>query len=135
MPNPSRRGAIGLGVTAVAATFNGQNVAAADLPIATAPASSQPVLVTIRLVAKDVAVLTSQLKRTLPDTRLASGCRYSYTCASPTDPADILMVQGWDSIEHQRAYGVWRKSTGDLQEFLSLLAKPPVLEIFNLVDA
>ena len=96
---------------------------------------ARAVLIAILATAKDASALQAQLARTLPATRLAPGCRYSHTYASPTDPAEALMLQGWDSVEQQRAYAAWREATGDLREFVSLLAKPPVLEVFELVDA
>jgi hypothetical protein len=44
-------------------------------------------------------------------------------------------VQGWNSIEQQRAYLAWRESTSDLAQFIEMLSQPPVVEVLRLVDA
>ena len=73
--------------------------------------------------------------RVVPVTRVASGCRFSHSYQSPERPEEFLLVQGWDSIEQQRAYLAWRERRGDLARFQEQLARPPIVESFALFDA
>ncbi len=108
---------------------------AAAPPKVSAPAGARPVLVTLRLTAKDAAAFRAHLLKVIPVTRVASGCRYSHTYQDPQQPTEFVLVQGWDSVDQQQAYIKWRESTGDLAEFLAFLAKPPTVETFALIDA
>jgi len=102
---------------------------------ASTQAASGPVLVSLRASAQQADVFRSHLLKVIPVTRLAAGCRYSHTYEDPSAPGEFLLVQGWDSREQHQAYLRWRESTGDLAAFLGLLAKPPTVESFVLVDA
>lgn len=109
--------------------------AAALPPKVAAPANAKPVLVTLRLSAASAADFRAHLLKVIPVTRVASGCRYSHTYQDPYNPGEFELVQGWDSVEQQQAYIKWRESTGDLAEFVGMLTQPPVVEVWNLIDA
>lgn len=96
---------------------------------------ANPIVVTLRLSAKDAADFAQHLRDVIPVTRIASGCRYSHTYQSPDAPAEFVLIQGWDSAAQQQAYLAWRTAIGDMAHFVSLLSKPPVVEVFNLIDA
>ncbi|WP_324134772.1 putative quinol monooxygenase [Bosea sp. (in: a-proteobacteria)] len=96
---------------------------------------TNPVTVTLRLSAKDGPVFIQHLAEVLAVTRQAKGCRHSNTYVSPDDNREVMLVQGWDSLAQQQAYIGWRDSTGDLKQFIDFLAKPPVVEVFELFDA
>lgn len=128
------QGAAMAAATAVAAALPAASHAATP-PRVAAPANAKPVLVTLRLSAKDAGVFRAHLLKVIPVTRTASGCRYSHTYQDPSGSGEFALVQGWDSAEQQQAYIKWRDSTGDLSEFLAFLAKPPVVETFGLIDA
>lgn len=94
-----------------------------------------PIMVTLRLSAKDAADFAQHLRDVIPVTRIASGCRYSHTYQAPNAPAEFVLIQGWDSAAQQQAYVAWRSAVGDMAHFVSQLSKPPVVEVFNLIDA
>ncbi len=132
--NPDRRDFVSLTVAA-AATAAAVPAAAALPPKVAAPAGARPVLVTLRLSAKDAGAFRAHLLKVIPVTRLASGCRYAHTYQDAARPTEFTLLQGWDSVEQQRAYIAWRESTGDLAAFVGQLAAPPVVEVWDLVDA
>lgn len=88
-----------------------------------------PIIVTLRLTPKDPAAFQRFLTQILPDTRKAAGCRYSKTYVD-RDGADMLLLQEWDSADHQQAYMAWREKTGVLQTFLGHLAKPAEVSVW-----
>ena len=94
-----------------------------------------PLLVTLRLTAKDGAALQRFLRKILPATRAADGCRSCVTYLSPDDPFAFVLVQEWDSLEQQQAYMHWREESGVLAEFIAHLSEPPVVELWRRDDS
>ncbi len=139
MTSMHRRAAfMGVGVATrglVAVSAAAQAPATEKPPAAAAPAGSHPVTVVLRLSAKDPEAFKAHLMKTVPVTRVASGCRYSHSFQDPQNPAEFILIQGWDSAAQQQAYVAWRKQTGDLKLLMDFLAKPPVVETFELFDA
>ena len=136
--NTERRDFVSQGAAAAAVAVAAALPVAAQAampPTVAAPAGARPVLVTLRLSAKDAGAFRAHLLKVIPVTRIASGCRYSHTYQDPAVASEFVLVQGWDSAEQQQAYIQWRESTGDLAEFLAFLSKPPVVERFALIDA
>lgn len=103
--------------------------------LAAVKARTNAVTVTVRLSAKEPAVLRAYLAKVLPVTRAAQGCRYCHTHAMSDSPGEIVLIQGWDSAADQQRYIAWRESRGDLKELVALLSQPPRVELFELVDA
>jgi putative intracellular protease/amidase/quinol monooxygenase YgiN len=103
-------------------------------PVVAAPSNARPVLVTLRLSAKDADAFKNHLLKVIPITRLASGCRYSYSYQDPKMPTEFLLVQTWDSIEQQQSYIGWRQQRSDLAAFRAFLSKDPMIEFFELFD-
>ncbi len=136
--NSDRRDFVSQGAIAAAAAVAAVVPAAASAatpPKVAAPANAKPVLVTLRLTAKNADIFRAHLLKVIPVTRIASGCRYSHTYQDPAKPNEFVLLQGWDSIEQQQVYIAWRESTGDLAEFVGMLAQPPVVSSFVLIDA
>ena len=105
-------------------------------PLVPLAEGATPIVVTLRLSAKDASRFRASTFVTLiPVTRIASGCRYSHTYQASDAPAEFVLIQGWDSAAQQQAYLAWRSAIGDMAHFVSLLSKPPVAEVFNLIDA
>lgn len=104
-------------------------------PVVAAPAGARQVTITLRLTSKDAAQFKAHLLNVIPVTRVASGCRYSHSYQDAQKPAEFVLIQGWDSLAQQQGYLAWRDSTGDLKQLIGMLAKPPVVEVFELFDA
>jgi quinol monooxygenase YgiN len=101
----------------------------------TQPITTQPITVTIKLIAKDRNQTIQHLAHALPITRNYEGCRYCNTLTEINNTQEILLIQGWDSREHQQNYISWRQETGALDELLALLTKPPQVEFWSLTAA
>jgi quinol monooxygenase YgiN len=97
--------------------------------------NTNPVMVTVKLVAKEQDKTINHLSRVLPITRNYQGCRYCNTYIQQDKPQEIVLIQGWDSRQAQQNYIQWREETGALAELIALLAKPPVVEFWNLNQA
>jgi quinol monooxygenase YgiN len=104
-------------------------------PAIAAPAGARSVTVTLRLKAKDASAFKAHLLKVIPVTRVAAGCRFSHTFQDPAKSAEFVLIQGWDSLEQQQGYIKWREQTGDLKQFVDMLVQPPVVEVFELIDA
>lgn len=104
-------------------------------PLVPLAPGAHPIVVTLRLSANDAVGFAQHLREVIPVTRIASGCRYSHTYQAPNAPAEFVLIQGWDSAAQQQAYLAWRSAIGHMSHFVSLLSKPPVVEVFNLIDA
>lgn len=103
-------------------------------PAITAPSDAEPVVVTMRLQAKDAGKFKMHLRQVIPVTRRASGCRYSHSAENSKSPGEFLLVQAWDSAEQHQAYLSWRQQRGDLAQFIDHLKTPPQMETFALFD-
>jgi quinol monooxygenase YgiN len=97
--------------------------------------TTNPVTVTVKLVAKEQNQTIEHLSRALPTTRNYQGCRYCNTYIQQDKPQEIVLIQGWDSRQAQQNYIQWREETGALAELLALLAEPPVVEFWDLNQA
>jgi quinol monooxygenase YgiN len=126
-------GAAALGIAAVSSATT--SWAAEKPPVIAAPVGSQAITVLLRLTAKDPATLKAYLMKVVPVTRMVSGCRYSHSYQDPQKLTEFVLIQGWDSVAQQQSYVAWRNQTGDLKQFIDLLAKPPIVESFELFDA
>ncbi len=73
------------------------------------------------------------MKAALPDTRAYEGCQdvKSYYEA---DTHSLLLVELWDSSEHQQAYIGWRVETGLMDSIGDSLADAPVFRTFEIRD-
>jgi quinol monooxygenase YgiN len=93
--------------------------------------TTQPVTITIKLVAKDRDQTLQHLAHALPTTRNYNGCRYCNTLTNADVPNEIVLIQEWDSRDAQQRYIQWRQETGALSELVALLAEPPTVEFWE----
>jgi quinol monooxygenase YgiN len=89
------------------------------------------VTVTIRLLAKDPYITLGVLTQALPITRTYEGNHYSHTHVNQDKPNEIILIQGWESKEHQQNYISWRQETGDLQQLVNTLVEAPAVTFWN----
>jgi quinol monooxygenase YgiN len=71
------------------------------------------------------------LSRTLAVTRQFDGCRRIDVLVDDADPSRYLLVEVWDSMEHDAAYRAFRASPDGASELGPLLAAPPVLTYYS----
>ena len=68
------------------------------------PVEVELTVVTMTFDAADEAALLSILSKYVVLTRMADGCRNVDLCSSVTRPGRHLVIQKWDSPEHQRRH-------------------------------
>ena len=73
------------------------------------------------------------MKSALPDTRAYDGCQ-SVKSYYEADTHSLLLVEMWDSAEHQQAYLGWRVETGLMDSICASLADAPVFRTFDVRD-
>jgi quinol monooxygenase YgiN len=93
------------------------------------------VMVTVEFKFKPEAAeaMLAALKSSLPDTRAYAGCEEvkSYYEA---DTHSLLLVELWQSADHQKAYLNWRMETGMMDNIGDALAAAPIFRTFDIRD-
>jgi quinol monooxygenase YgiN len=84
----------------------------------------------LNLKAETLDSAPAALREILADTRAFDGCLGVEVLVDSTDPAHILVVERWASMEHDTAYRAWRAGDG-ASGLGALLAAPPVLTHFE----
>lgn len=74
------------------------------------------------------------LSRTLAVTRQFDGCQRIDVLADSEDATRYLLVEVWESMEHDAAYREFRASPAGASELGPLLAAPPVLMYYSLTS-
>lgn len=69
------------------------------------------------------------LKRVLDETRAFDGCLGVKVIQDKDDPAHLIAVEEWESLEKDGAYREWRAGDGAIAELPGLLAAAPSLSI------
>jgi quinol monooxygenase YgiN len=67
--------------------------------------------------------------RVLGETREFDGCLGVTVVQDATDPAHLLAIEEWESLEKDRAYREWRAGDGAMPDLAALLASPPSLTV------
>jgi hypothetical protein len=83
------------------AVRKGANANLVQAPLVPLAEGADPIVVTFRLSAKDATDFAQHLRKVIPVTRIASGCRYSHTYQAPNASAEFVLLQGWDSAVQQ----------------------------------
>lgn len=77
-----------------------------------------------------VAQVPDVLSRVLAVTRQFDGCQRIDVLVDNEDPSRYLLVEVWESMEHDAAYRTFRASPDGASELPPLLAAPPVLTYY-----
>lgn len=72
--------------------------------------------------------------RTLAVTRKFDGCQRIDVLVDHEDPTRYLLVELWDSMEHDAAYRAYRASPGGASDLGPMLAAPPVLVYYSVTS-
>lgn len=84
----------------------------------------------LSLTAEALPTAPAVLREILADTRAFDGCLGVDILVDSTNPAHVLVVEQWESMEHDAAYRAWRAGEG-ASGLGALLAAPPVLTHFE----
>ena len=71
------------------------------------------------------------LSAALPETRAFDGCIGVTTHRDLDDPSKVLLIEEWETREHQLAYLKWRAETGLLDAIGPMLAGEPVISAYS----
>jgi len=72
------------------------------------------------------------VSRTLSVTRKFDGCQRIDVLVDDEDPSRYLLVEVWESMEHDTAYREFRASPAGASELGPLLAAPPVVMYYSV---
>ena len=92
-------------------------------------------IVTMRFDAADEAALLAVLSKYVVLTRMQDGCRNVDLCASVTGPGRHLIVQKWDSPEHQRAHFDSAVMVDMARSCVGILATAPDIDLWEATSA
>jgi len=74
------------------------------------------------------------ISRTLDVTRKFDGCQRIDVLVDGEDPARYLLVEVWESMEHDAAYRSFRATPDGASELGAMLAAAPVLMYYSLTS-
>jgi len=74
------------------------------------------------------------VSRTLAVTRKFDGCQRIDVLVDHEDPSRYLLVEVWDSMEHDAAYREFRASPAGASELGPLLIAPPVVMYYTVTS-
>ncbi|MGI9646840.1 MAG: putative quinol monooxygenase [Ilumatobacteraceae bacterium] len=92
-------------------------------------------LVTMSFDASDEAGLLAVLSKYVVLTRMVDGCRNVDLCASVTRPGRHLVIQKWDSPEHQRRHFDSPAMVEMAAACDGILAAPPDIDLWDGTSA
>lgn len=92
-------------------------------------------VVTMRFDAADEAALLAVLSKYVVLTRMQDGCRNVDLCASVTAPGRHLIVQKWETPEHQRIHFDSDVMVDMAQSCVGILAGPPDIDLWEATSA
>ncbi|NAZ80306.1 antibiotic biosynthesis monooxygenase [Kineococcus sp. R8] len=84
-------------------------------------------LLELTLKPEAVADAPRVIAETLVATRAFDGFLGVDVLVDATDPTHVVLVETWESLEHDSAYRVWRSTPDGASQLGSVLASPPVL--------
>ena len=70
----------------------------------------------------------------LPETRKYAGCRHIDMAENTEKPGNLLLVEEWETRPHYEKYLAWRTESGLVASLSAMLAGPPSIRYFELVD-
>jgi quinol monooxygenase YgiN len=88
----------------------------------------------VRLKADQLDTAFEVIHETLTATRAFPGCLGVTVLVDSADPAHVIAVETWESPEADNAYRQWRATPEGASKLGSVLAAPPTLTLFTVVE-
>jgi quinol monooxygenase YgiN len=92
------------------------------------------ILIDTQVKPEDASNIKSFLSEILPDTWAYDGCNEVEVYLNTEDNSNLIIVADWESREHHEKYLAWRKETGVLDKFGSMLTRPADTRYFEKTD-
>jgi len=83
----------------------------------------------------EAAAMLEMLARDLPGTRSRPGCESVTVHQDQDDPNTIVLIEQWETKQHQLDYLAWRQGRGDVDRFRLLADGPGTVGYLNFVGA
>ncbi len=106
-----------------------------DVTVGDGSAEVELTVVTMTFDAADEAALLAVLSKYVVLTRMVDGCRNVDLCASVTRPGRHLVIQKWDSPEHQRQHFDSPTMVEMATACDGILAAPPDIDLWDGTSA
>lgn len=91
------------------------------------------VILEFRAKAHCIDQAKAWLRSVLPDTRSFNGFVTLHVVQNQDDPADIAIIEQWDTRQHYEKYLAWRGERGDMVVFGDMMEGPPTIRFFDFV--
>ena len=88
----------------------------------------------LRLKADRLETAFEVIHETLAATRVFPGCLGVSVLVDSADPVHVILLETWESAEHDNAYRKWRATAEGASELGSVLAAPPSLALFSVAE-
>ncbi len=83
------------------------------------------VLLELALKPDDLSASYAGLEATLAETRNRQGAVSVETWVDESDPAQVVVIETWESHQALEDYRLWRKGDGVPHQMIAVLAGPP----------
>ncbi len=93
------------------------------------------VLLEVKVKPEHLDDFTGAAKGAFPDTRAFDGNLEIYAVQNQDETNTFVLVEKWESKAHHQKYLAWRTETGFMEKLGALLAGPPSIRYFDIVDA
>ena len=117
------------------AAATSEGLAGEEQPSEEQPGEVDLTIVTLRFDAADDAALLAVLSKYVVLTRMHDGCRNVDLCSSVTVPGRHLLVQKWETPEHQRRHFDSPVMVDMARSCEGLLAAPPEIDLWEATSA
>ena len=89
------------------------------------------VILEVQAKPECVDELKATFEAILPDTRSYTGCIEVKVLANQDDPANLILLEQWQTRADYEAYVAWRTEQGTLESLGALMASPPIVRYFD----
>ena len=93
------------------------------------------VLLELQVKEDQINTMLETMKAILPDTRAYDGCLGVDVVQNQDEPANIILIEKWESKPHYEKYLAWRTETGFIEKMGAVLSAPPSIRYFDPRDA
>jgi heme oxygenase (mycobilin-producing) len=88
----------------------------------------------LRLKPDSLDTAHQVLRETLVATRKFPGCLDVTVLVDDDDPAHVILLEKWESVDHDRAYRAWRATPDGASDLRKVLTAAPKLTLFTTAE-
>lgn len=95
---------------------------------------STNVILEFQCQSDKIEAFKSALEEALVDTRNYDGCVSVQVTVNQEAPLNLILLEVWESREHNEKYLAWRTDTGMFEALSDMLSTPPNIRYFENLD-